>query len=83
MNHTGKLLSVTKMPDQKKVAEFGVEARYVRGCISPEALHSIINLYADKKLIINVNKIYPFTLDEIRNSYKDFENDPNHGKRII
>ncbi|AFS78522.1 zinc-containing alcohol dehydrogenase [Gottschalkia acidurici 9a] len=83
MKPAGKMFSTAGVPDQKKAVEYGVEAQFIRGDIRPETLHSIVSLYTDKKLKIHVDKIYHFTLDDIKNSHKDFENGPNRGKRII
>lgn len=83
MKSSGKMFSTAQVPDQKKAVEYGVEAQYISSDIRTETLHSIINLYTEKKLIVRVNKIYPFTLDGIKTSHKDFENGPNNGKRII
>lgn len=80
---TGKLFSTAGVPDPKKSAEYGIEAQFIRGDLRPETLRAIVALYADKKLKIHVDKIYPFSLDGIKASHKDFEKGPNRGKRII
>jgi len=58
MKLAGKMFSTAGVPDQKKAAEYGVEARFIRGDLRPETLHSIVSLYTDKKLKIHVDKIY-------------------------
>lgn len=83
MKPSGKMFSPTSAPDQKKALEYGVEAKFVLGDLRPETLHSIVSLYADKKLNVHVDKIYSFTLNDIKNSHKDFQKGPNRGKKII
>ena len=83
MKPSGKMFSPNSAPDQKKALEYGVEAQFILADIRPETLHSIVSLYADKKLKVHVDKIYNFTLDDIKSAHNDFEKGPNRGKKII
>ena len=83
MRPSGKMFSTASAPNQKKAVEYGVEAQFIKGDLRPETLHSIVSLYTDKKIKIHVDKIYHFTLDDIKSSHKDFEKGPNRGKKVI
>ena len=83
MKPGSKMFSVAAVPDQNKAAEYGVEAQFIRGDLSPETLQSIIGLYSDKRLKIHVSEIYPFFFFFIKNAHKAFEKGHNRGKKII
>ena len=80
---TGKICSTNSVPDPQKIAETGIDAKYVLGDITPSAINSIISLYNENKLKIYTFKLYHFTLDDIKNAHRDFKAGPNRGKRII
>ncbi|WP_431087231.1 NADP-dependent oxidoreductase [Paenibacillus sp. 8b26] len=79
----GRLTSTNGVPDKEKAAKMGIEASYTMGMISPEDLTSIIRLYSEGILKLNITKKYRFTLDSIKQAHLDFEKGPNQGKRII
>ncbi|MGJ5709829.1 NADP-dependent oxidoreductase [Staphylococcus equorum] len=79
----GKLISVSIVPDQEKVKEYDIEAKFVRGDVRSETLASILALYFDKKLLLHINKLYPFSLENVKFAQVEFEKGPNRGKRII
>lgn len=79
----GKLISVSIVPDEDKVKEYDIEAKFVRGDVRSETLSSILDLYFDKKLLLHVDKLYLFSLENVKSAQVDFEKGPNRGKRII
>jgi NADPH:quinone reductase-like Zn-dependent oxidoreductase len=80
---TGKICSTNGVPDPQKAAALGIDAKYIRGDLTPTTLNSIINLYNNNKLKVYISKLYHFTLNDIKAAHRDFEAGPNRGIRII
>ena len=83
MKRGGRIRSTRGVPDPEKAATAGVDAIYSLGDLSPEAVKGFLDLYLSGKLLLYVDKVYSFSLEEVRAAHRDYEKGPNRGKRII
>lgn len=79
----GFLTSTNGIPDQEKASSYSINANYTMGMVSPEDMAKVFAMVKEGSLKININKIYPFTLDAVKQAQLDFEQGPNRGKRLI
>lgn len=79
----GFLTSTNGIPDQEKAVSCSINANYTMGMVSPEDMAKVFAMVKEGSLKININKIYPFTLDAVKQAQLDFEQGPNRGKRLI
>lgn len=79
----GRITSVNAIINPVKTKLYGITGTYSKGFMSVPELDEVIKLYRQGKLQVDVDKIYPFKLDEIKQAHLDFENGGNTGKKII
>lgn len=79
----GFLTSTNGIPNQEKAVSYGINANYTMGMVSPEDMAKVFTMVKEGSLKININKIYPFTLDAVKQAHLDFAKGPNQGKRLI
>ncbi|MGM0164645.1 hypothetical protein IGI72_003411 [Enterococcus sp. DIV1059_2] len=79
----GRVTSVNAPINQEETERRGITGMYSMGFMSVEELKEVIDLYAQGKLDVLVDKTYPFELEAIKQAHLDFEAGGNTGKKII
>ncbi|HCD08665.1 MAG TPA: oxidoreductase [Lactobacillus sp.] len=79
----GRITLVHGVPDKKKASDFGINTSYSLSDLSPKTLDSIVKLYTDSKLKVNIDRIYPFNLESVKQAHLDFEEGSNQGKKVV
>lgn len=79
----GRITSVNALPSKLMALYYKVKVKYSLGDLSQETLDSIVKMYSNGKLKVNVNRIYPFNLFSVKQAHLDFEKGSNQGKNVI
>ncbi|MEB8400716.1 NADP-dependent oxidoreductase [Enterococcus casseliflavus] len=79
----GRVTSVNAPINPEETERRGITGMYSMGFMTVEELEKVIDLYAQGKLDVLVDKTYPFELEAIKQAHLDFQAGGNTGKKII
>ena len=79
----GRVTSVNAPINPAQTKLRGITGIYSRGFMGTKELQEAVDLYAQGKLQVHVDKTYPFDLESIKQAQSDFVTESNIGRKLI